>query len=187
MSALLNNSENVKVKKTIIALTGRANCGKTKTLIRVLDLLEKEPGAKVIQTGTIGQFDKFAIILIGRTKIGITTPGDPPPNLVLPHYLKIFIEVECDIIICACRTKGSTRDAIRKYEETFSIQWIWQKLDDKSEAEQSRIQETMATKILGLVMELMTSEPSPASESKRQPRSSPLLGPAISEQRDPAP
>jgi hypothetical protein len=143
------------MKPTIIALIGRGNCGKTKTLIRVLALLEKEPGAKVLEKREITKKDWLAIILIGSTKIGITTEGDPGGQLDIS--LDYFIEVNCHIIICACRTSGRTMDMLRKLEGSFELHLIRQEYDNESEA-QLRIQETKAAEILDLIAQTTSKQ-----------------------------
>lgn len=138
------------MKPSIIALKGKGNCGKSKTLIRVLSMLENQPGGKVIEKEKIGDSDMSAIILVGGTKIGITTAGDPGDYLEIK--IEVFIKVECQIIICACRTRQSTRDVIRKYETSHNVHLISQDYDDLSEAGQLRIQEMKAAEILDLTL-----------------------------------
>ncbi|MDK2090524.1 hypothetical protein, partial [Aliarcobacter butzleri] len=46
------------------------------------------------------------------------------PGSELDKNLEIFVKNQCQIIICACRTRGRTVDWINKYSNEFKIKWI---------------------------------------------------------------
>jgi ABC-type dipeptide/oligopeptide/nickel transport system ATPase component len=109
------------MKPTIIALKGRSKCGKTTTLTRVISMLGNQPSAEVLKNEQIGDHDiqdMVAIILIGGKKVGIITEGDV--GFYLEIRIEALIKVECTIIICACRTRGSTWDVVQKYKDSHN-------------------------------------------------------------------
>ena len=38
--------------------------------------------------------------------------------------MDIFVKVNCDIILCATRTKGTTVDFVKELEPEYKIEWI---------------------------------------------------------------
>lgn len=38
--------------------------------------------------------------------------------------MDIFVEVNCDIIVCATRTRGTTVDFVKQLESEYKIEWI---------------------------------------------------------------
>ena len=140
------------MKPTIIALKGKANCGKTKTLTRVLAMLKNQRNAKIEEEKKLGDFDSFAIIIIGKVKVGITTEGDP--GGLLEINIDIFIKAGCQVIICACRTRQSTRDVISKFEASLDVLLISQ-TDAESEPDQLLIQEKKAEEIVKTALQII--------------------------------
>ncbi len=118
------------MNNTIFALAGRANSGKTKTIKIVLSLFkEKFTYAQVvISSKTI---DIQAIITIGDIKIGIESQGDPDSRL--EESLCLFVENGCDIIVCATRTSGMTKNWVNNVVG-YDKRWLKQnyvKSDDQ--------------------------------------------------------
>lgn len=102
------------MKKTIIAIQGIGNKGKTETVKRFREvLLEAYPNSEEEIKESDG--DIKTIITINYNgkpvKIGIESQGDPNSRLTR-EGLKWFLAEKCDIIICACRTYGETVDTI---------------------------------------------------------------------------
>lgn len=118
----------------IIALQGKSNMGKSTALGRlVMDLCDR--GAKLLEVkkdfeenvsdkveeerkrcfgGENVEVKDFAAILDYRgKKIGVVTQGDT--RKCMDYWFDDFILVQgCDVVVCACRTKGET---IEKLEE----------------------------------------------------------------------
>jgi len=93
----------------IYALQGRGNCGKTETINHVFQILVnkyKIPQAQI--HNFFPNMNDIKIIMSGVNgmKIGIESQGDP--NSRLEQSLKDFVNAGCDIIFCACRTRGMT-------------------------------------------------------------------------------
>lgn len=95
----------------ILALQGQSNVGKTTTLIKLLAAIQaKYPRATVTQ---LRPHTKDILVVIDRVtgqKIGIESRGDD--GILLMKGLQVLVKEQCDIIFCACRTRGSTVKAI---------------------------------------------------------------------------
>lgn len=104
----------------IIGLWGKGSRGKTHTLNLVAVLL-KNRGATIIQGEVPANFSKDGIYIVEyhNKKIGIVTYGDDGKTLS-----KAFgnIENDCDLYICATRTKDSSVEFARK--EFYNILWV---------------------------------------------------------------
>ena len=112
----------------IYALQGRDGCGKSETLKIVFQKLKQK---LKIQHSQIHDFFpssvdlKIIISSINGIKIGIESQGDP--NSRLAQSLVDFEKAGCNIIFCACRTKGKTVQSIlshNKYFHDFTQQTI---------------------------------------------------------------
>lgn len=103
---------------TIIAINGKENTGKTTTIKEINQLLKSEyPTSK--REYEIHKPDIRVIITINGVKIGIESQGDPGR---LPKSILLFVENQCDIIVCATRSKGQTIKLIKK-QENYEIIW----------------------------------------------------------------
>lgn len=112
---------------TIIALKGRHQSGKTPTL----KLLEQVVCDKYTSSVKIlheerdigGSKDIFVIIEInGSMTVGIYSLGDYATSITT--NLQIAISMQCDIIFCACRTRGSTVLAIQSFASSSKIVFV---------------------------------------------------------------
>ena len=106
--------------KTLYALQGAGEKGKSSTLNILIDeLAKKYPNApKRILIPGMGRDQQVIFDNLNGHIIGIETQGDP--NSRLPQSLKDFAKEQCDIIFCACRTSGSTVDAIQNFAKQYS-------------------------------------------------------------------
>lgn len=85
----------------IVNLRGRANCGKTTTLKQLYSLLtDKESSGAEIKE----------VFRYRDTKIGVFSCGDL--GECVNKNMKDFIDQQCDIIVCASRTKGGSSDEV---------------------------------------------------------------------------
>lgn len=106
--------------KTLIALKGPGNTGKSATLKKVYELLKaKYPHASVRHE--ITNHDVRAIMEIKGLKVGIESQGDPGSRL--SDSLDLFIREQCVIIVCATRTWGATVKAVERHASEFDIRW----------------------------------------------------------------
>lgn len=112
------------MNRTIIAIWGNADTGKSSTIKNVYELIKKNhKSVTVLYEGPKSTFDITKIIKINEVKIGIESQGDPNSNLF--SSLKLFYDEKCEIIICATRTKGNTVNEVMKYERQFKYDVIW--------------------------------------------------------------
>jgi hypothetical protein len=118
-----NVMEDANRGRVLYALKGVSNCGKTTTLRLVFKMLkdmyvvsEKEQikyhpnfvenGNKDIQDIAVTMSD------INGKRIGIMSEGDA--DKYLKDAIRYFVSVNCDVIFCACRTKGGTVECIEE-------------------------------------------------------------------------
>jgi len=114
--------------KTILAVWNAGSRGKTDSLRHFASELITSYSsyisilpipAKIPSTG-----DFRLIVEINGVRIGIETQGDPRTNLH-NRLIDLVTVHNCDIIFCACRTRGETVAAIENIEDTFGFQTIW--------------------------------------------------------------
>lgn len=107
------------MKKTVIAVWGTAGIGKTSTIRRVFDKLNVE--GKTPDKTT--ESDICAIINLSNGKrLGIESLGDPGSEQ--PEWIDYLVENHCDVIVCACRTKGNTADTVANLVN-YDYDTIW--------------------------------------------------------------
>lgn len=101
-------------KRLLMIDKGVEKTGKStavKEVIRLLEDVYKLQGDLIyLSKDKFEKTDVACVFILNGVKIGIESCGDPGPRL--PKTLKIFREKECDIILCASRTKGELKDAI---------------------------------------------------------------------------
>jgi hypothetical protein len=114
------------MKRLVIANRGCGGLGKS-SAVRSLFYLLKREGYELEQEEWQGweeYGDIKAIFLINGVKVGIESQGDPDSKM--EGTIDEFIERGCEIIVTACRTKGSTFIKVRDYlgkELGFDIIW----------------------------------------------------------------
>lgn len=119
--------------KTIIALSGSHNTGKTETLNYLIDKL-LDSGGDIIYGNKSGK-DKRVCISYKNKKIAISTFGDGKEEL--DENIELFKNRNCDICITATRARTRSRcktcQILSAYAEEIGtdINWI-DKVTDKS-------------------------------------------------------
>jgi len=97
----------------VIVLQGRAHSGKTTTMN---DLVTKFPSSCAITKNPLGKNPKdfFTVFVYKGRTIGICSVGDDNRGkpLLQEPILQSFINKKINNIICACRTKGQTKNLI---------------------------------------------------------------------------
>ena len=112
------------MKKTIIAVYGSAQEGKSSTIKKVCQkLIANFPDAIASDLAIDYSADISVTIIIGNIKIGIESQGDPSTGL-LERLDKLAID-GCDIIICATRRRGETTNAVGEVAEKYNYNMIW--------------------------------------------------------------
>jgi hypothetical protein len=67
--------------------------------------------------------DVTIVVTIDGTKVGIETQGDP--NSRLAKSLERFVQLNCKVIVCACRSYGETVNIVRAGEQSgYQIKWF---------------------------------------------------------------
>ncbi len=110
------------MNKKIIAIYGRKNEGKTDTIRRIVDNIKtlfpnSTDGLLKTEDGEI-----FGTIQIENTRIGIESQGDPKGRMMTQDTLSKL--TDCNIIICATRTRGETVHYVENIASKSPIIWI---------------------------------------------------------------
>lgn len=109
-------------RKLLIIDKGVKKTGKStavKEVIRMLIDVYKLHPEPIYETDNFEKTDVACVFILNGVKIGIESCGDPGPRL--PKTLKIFREKECDIILCASRTKGEIMNAIKSKKDKYTL------------------------------------------------------------------
>lgn len=94
------------MQKLVIANRGSKEQGKTSSIREVFNVL----AAKYPTNVYIDYGDIMATIQIGDVLVGLESQGDPSSRIF--DSLKKFVELGCDVIVCACRSYGDTTDTV---------------------------------------------------------------------------
>lgn len=108
------------MKKTIIALKGTANIGKSMTLSRLGRQLQAN-GA--VTNEDITREDYRAVFRYNNVTIGLQTYGDT--EHLINQGLSGFLNQQCDIIVIASKSYGATVDALYTFAGQNSYRLIW--------------------------------------------------------------
>lgn len=108
------------MNKTIIALSGTANIGKSMTLARLGRQL-KAAGATT--TNNIGHNDYRAIFQYQNLTVGLQTYGDTAQ--LITQGLDVFSQHQCDIIAIAAKGYGATNTVIDNFSNQNGYRLIW--------------------------------------------------------------
>lgn len=113
------------MKKLVIANWGSAQQGKSSSIKQVFELLRKKYPYDILINGA----DIKAIVNVNGVKIGIESQGDP--NSRIFDSIDDFVKAGCDIIVCACRSWGETRNKVTSLNKSgYDIIWTQ---NDKSD------------------------------------------------------
>lgn len=110
------------MNKTIIAIYGRANEGKSETIKLISqNIIRIFPNAIPSKINIDYSGDILLTITIGNIKIGFESQGDPNSRMISENTIRKLADItfdknlgNCDIIICATRTDGMT---VKKVDE----------------------------------------------------------------------
>lgn len=144
----------------IFALQGKANKGKTRTLIFLIKELCNKQINKLFCQKT-GPEDYCAKFKHKGKKIGITTHGDD--RSVLENDFNLLGD-DCDIYVCAVRTKGETVEFVEEKSKGDTLVFFGKATydvpnssepQDKLESKQKKINEYQAQLILCEIEEFL--------------------------------
>ena len=110
--------------KKAIALKGKSKIGKSQTIRTVDELLRlKYPGAIVEhEYGT--RVEVRVVLSINGVKIGIETTGENIKRI--NESFDLFVNLGCEVIICATRTTGKTVIAVNALPG-YEVVWLEQR------------------------------------------------------------
>ena len=102
------------LQKVAICLASAANHGKSTSLKNLVHLFT---GEKCSEQDIIRIFEYRGL------QVGISSSGDTP-DCIRPGFDKM-VEAKCDIIVCACRTKGAAADYAYNTSKNMGYEVIW--------------------------------------------------------------
>lgn len=135
---------------TIIAIKGVGSVGKTETIKNIYHLLKsKHPEAKI--ENRICVLDIRVIFTVNGMKIGIESQGDPSSRLF--ESIPLFVKKQCNIIICATRSRGKTVQLIKEQENYEIIYHEKLFIEDTMKQQESNMKmaNTIVEKIVNLI------------------------------------
>ncbi|MCH9662360.1 MAG: hypothetical protein K0U66_01710 [Gammaproteobacteria bacterium] len=164
----------MEIKKTIFALYGTRNVGKTETIKIIYDLLKKDLLKTKYSISKCEEYPEEAggekeILVVMEIndgiknvgiKIGIASQGDSPPCFIIDKSLKKLIEEkQCQIVVCATKNWGKTCEAVYKYENKFEFKpdWITKEVA-VSEKKQNCINKKQANEVLEKIENLIKKD-----------------------------
>jgi hypothetical protein len=148
------------MKKTLIALRGRANSGKTTTIRMVWDKLKLQYSNQWICEKKY-KHDITAILTIEskrsktKEKIGVESQGDPASRL--PDSLQLFVQLNCQIIVCATRLQGGTVKAVDDLRRKHGYTIIFCDQQKASARRYKKTNSKMAKQIFSQVKRVLTA------------------------------
>lgn len=148
--------------KNVFALRGPSNRGKSQTIRTVVEMFTAKHPDVTIEHNYTTKVDVRVVLTVNGLKIGIESHSGSNSRLI-KESLDLFVKIGCDVIICATRTSGATRDAVDALRlQGFYVHWLEQ--PSKSQPyEQVLTSLVMAREIVEKVEVLIGSiEPQPA-------------------------
>ncbi|MFC5045767.1 hypothetical protein ACFSTE_19620 [Aquimarina hainanensis] len=128
-------------QKTILTIWNTGEKGKTESLRQFSNLLLTTFPTYIpiypIPSNIPISNDFRLVIEIEGVIIGIESQGDPNTNLH-DRLVGLVTTYNCDIIICASRTRGKTVAAVQNIRNTYGFQVIWTstyQIDDRTQYE----------------------------------------------------
>jgi hypothetical protein len=140
------------MNNNVFVVNGVSNVGKTDTIKLTCDLLVSTYPDATKSHHKRGK-ERHEIITINKIKIGIESMGDPGSRL--PKSLIFFKDNNCQIIICATRTRGATVDAVSNLGSDYPAKWYRHLPVEGGAKEQQRRNEGTAKKIAEDVIKLI--------------------------------
>ena len=108
------------MNKLIIVNKGHAGVGKSSSIKLVFEKLKALHSSVVTVINDDG--DITATIDVNGTLVGIESQGDP--NSRMFKTLPELVVRGCEIIVCACRTSGATKEIVSSLKKAgFDIIW----------------------------------------------------------------
>lgn len=133
------------MKKIVFANSGAGNLGKSSSVKEVYNLLKSKYTAKLL----IGGADVKATIQVNGVLVGLESQGDPYSRMF--QSLDDFVNIGCEIIVCTCRSSGSTRIKVESLAN-MGYQVVWTRNDRTDDSTlYSYLNKTYASRIEKLI------------------------------------
>lgn len=134
------------MNRRIIALRGRGGIGKTTTINLLVDELVTRGWrreSRVFHGNGVDITDVY--VGVDGVRLGVASAGDNFREV--NDALKILSGARCETVICACRTRGATHDAMRKYSN--NITFVNKTIVTDSDGDRAQTNDSDANRILG--------------------------------------
>ena len=105
--------------KAMICFWGLSGIGKTPAIKTIWQNLKNGSNPPLDTSSD----DICDIVYLDGHKIGIESQGDPDSKQ--KEWIDELIKEECEIIICASRTKGSTVEVVESRAKDYGYELIW--------------------------------------------------------------
>ncbi len=111
--------------KKLICIWGSSNYGKTSSIIEFDNILNRHYANNIVPIHSVGisPYDILRIYKIGNITVGIESQGDPKSRQ--KSSLSLFGKNNCDIIICASRTRGDTVANVNNFCRRNGYDCFW--------------------------------------------------------------
>ena len=101
--------------KTILALKGKPDAGRSTTIAMLFDLLKNSGCIMIRDKRKRNSKDFFVVVELGGMRVGLTSYGDV--RKITKEKIDLFIQDKCIVIVCACREHGATVDVLHDYPD----------------------------------------------------------------------
>ncbi len=130
--------------KKILALQGKADSGKTETIVLVLEeLLTIATGVSEIKRGNKRKGNLkpevlYAILKIHGVSVGISSQGDHGNHI--RRYVTLLVDRGCKVVVCATRSRSSSssvtalKEIAGEAKPRLTIEWVEKSSDDENQA-----------------------------------------------------
>lgn len=147
------------MNRTIIAICGRANEGKSDTIKRVCKTLLRDfPNASPAIHEINYDWDILLTIQLGSIKIGIESQGDPNSRMLNQNTIEDLAKQNCDIIICATRTEGKTVNKVDEIADKYDYHIIWLSSFFSPSLNSNVLNQKAANNIINLIKSLIVGQ-----------------------------
>ena len=148
--------------RSLIALRGKPNMGKSQTVRTVVELLTtKHPDARIEHDQTT-KVDERVVLTINDSKIGIESESDPSGRSI-KESLDLFEKLGCQVIICATRPSGASVEAVNALRG-FNIEWLEQR--EKSQPHEQVLRSLATARNIVEKVEALVGSTEPPARSR---------------------
>ncbi len=138
-------------QNTTIAIRGIEGQGKSET-IKLLRNILKRQFPNYIENLILDDGDIKCILEINNFKIGIESQGDPKSRQ--GQSIIDFINQNCNIIICACRTSGETEINV-SHTKNNSYRIIWATNYRSNQISNTQLNQNSANHLFEIVRDIL--------------------------------